>query len=111
MARKARRNGPYGSSGYCSICGLAKDHDLYVLDELVLCGDCRFLIRTGSYPRYESKRAYAGAARQEAERLIGTGYGHVATHTQGRFIPTEVVSLKHAELLLEIDAESKASID
>lgn len=111
MARKKKtkppdlsREGPV-EKGVCSACGCYFTDDIYVWCYSILCGDCRYIARTGQPPRKEPR-----TPRDTRELHEDRGYdGGFGSETLHRFRRTEVVSQRHAEILLEIEQESAAT--
>lgn len=55
---------PAGMKPECRHCGVRKDSDIYIYKGRVLCGDCRYKVRTGKWPSYGKGTSSSAVAYQ-----------------------------------------------
>lgn len=92
----------------CHLCDQLKSNDMFVCGSVILCGNCRYFLRTGRQPppkhgrfgRLNIHHASCSSAREDEDRYT--------THTINRWRPTEIRSQKHFDVLWEIEMEDIA---
>ena len=84
-------------------CRCYRRHDLYRHEGRVYCGDCRYFMRHGRWPA--TPYSAAGRLRKKNSTVREERWG---SETLNRFRRTEVVSVRHAQLLIEIENEQRA---
>jgi len=86
----------------CVYCAGFGDHEtLYDCGGILLCGDCRYLLRHGRPAPHKPKRQVDGFRIPEDEY-------RETTHTINRWRPTEIVSRTHYRVLMEIERAEMA---
>ena len=105
-------------SGTCNYCGLRFSGDIWEVQLNgtsqrigAICGECRYFFRHNRLPGHE--KIFRPPVLDE-NSWFRRGFDPsrfdeelVTPQTQGRFLPTEVVSVRHAELLIELEREQR----